>query len=109
VGEGEKVGGAPGSVKNDDGDGRIGGHVLYRQRPRIHKIFKRGFLWIFSFFSTLLHLPPLRFHCIEPWTVATTASAVRRSNHSARSRPLSQGLSHNKTLQGENIKQFHIL
>jgi hypothetical protein len=39
VGEGEKVGGAAGSVKNDDRDGRIGGHVLCRKRPRIHKIF----------------------------------------------------------------------
>ena len=41
VGEGEKVGGAPGSVKNDDRDRGIGGHVLCRTRPRIHKIFKR--------------------------------------------------------------------
>jgi hypothetical protein len=37
---------------------------------------------------------PLRFHCvvgcgIEPGTVATTALAVRRSNHSARSHPYS--------------------
>ncbi len=47
--------------------------------------------------STLLHLPPLRFHfhcvggChgIEPRTVATSALAVRHSNHSARSHPLS--------------------
>ncbi len=38
VGEGEEVGGAPGSVKNDDRDGRIGGNVLCRQRPRIQKI-----------------------------------------------------------------------
>ncbi len=43
--------------------------------------------WIFSFYvrnSTLLHLPPLRFHCsedagIEPRTVATLALTARRS------------------------------
>jgi hypothetical protein len=41
--------------------------------------------------STLLHLPPVRFHPvsenagIEPRTVATLA--VRRSNHSVRSHP----------------------
>ncbi len=41
-------------------------------------------------FLTLLHLPPLRFHCIGivPKTVATSALAVRRSNHSARSHPI---------------------
>jgi hypothetical protein len=44
-------------------------------------------------YSTLLHLPPHRFHCvgenagIEPRTVATTALAIRRSNNSARSHP----------------------
>jgi len=53
---------------------------------------KWGFLY-FSFYirySTLLHLPPLIFNVsedagIEPRTVATTALAIRRSNHSARS------------------------
>ncbi len=53
------------------------------------------FLDIFFFYirySTLLHLPPLRFHCvagccIEPRTVATATLAVRRSKHSARSHP----------------------
>jgi hypothetical protein len=45
------------------------------------------FLIFFVLYSTLLHLPPLRFHCadgccgIEPRTVATGALAVRRSNH----------------------------
>ncbi len=64
VGEGEEVGGAAGPVKNDDGDGGIGCHVLCRKRPRIHKIFERGIFLDFFFFSTLLHLPPLRFQCV---------------------------------------------
>jgi hypothetical protein len=43
-------------------------------------------------FSTLLHLPHIRFHCVEGcWdgnqTVATFALAVSGSNHSAKSRP----------------------
>jgi hypothetical protein len=38
---------------------------------------------LYVIFSTLLHLPPLRFHCVEPRTVATSALTVRRSNHSA--------------------------
>ncbi len=42
-------------------------------------------------YSTLLHLPPLRFHSedagIEPRTVASSALAVRRSNQSAKSHP----------------------
>jgi hypothetical protein len=59
--------------------------------------FKGGFFGFFLFYvrySTLFHLPSLRFHCvedagIEPRTVATTALTVRRSYHSARSHPLS--------------------
>jgi hypothetical protein len=53
-----------------------------------------GFFWLFfsiSLYSTLLHLPPLRFHCARGcWTartVATSALAVRRTNHTARSHP----------------------
>ncbi len=49
---------------------------------------------MYVLYSTLLHLPPLRFHCVGGcWdetlqrTVATSALAVRRSNHSARSHP----------------------
>ncbi len=44
--------------------------------------------------SRLLHLPPLRFHCvpedarIEPRTVASSAVAVRLSSHSATSHPM---------------------
>jgi len=55
-------------------------------------------LWIFSFYvrySTLLHLPPLRFHCVGGCWDRTLDSylrlrqlAVRRSNHSARYHPL---------------------
>ncbi len=46
------------------------------------------FLRYFCEFSTLLHLPPLRFHLsedagIEPRTVATFAFAVRRSKNPA--------------------------
>jgi hypothetical protein len=41
-------------------------------------------------YSTLLHLPPLRFHCVEGcWgIVAISALAVRHYNHSAKSHPL---------------------
>jgi hypothetical protein len=42
---------------------------------------------LFSVFSTLLHLPPRAR--IEPGTVATLALTDIRSNHSARSHPLS--------------------
>ncbi len=60
-------------------------------------LLKGDFLYFFLFYvrySTLFHLPPLRFHCvedagIEPRTVAITALTVRRSNHPARSHPLS--------------------
>ncbi len=49
-------------------------------------IFLFIFFVFFVLYSTLLHLPPLRFHCvhgsgIEPRTVAIGALAVRRSNH----------------------------
>ncbi len=39
-----------------------------RARMNHFKVFLRGFFWFFSFglrYSTLLHLPPLRFHCVE--------------------------------------------
>ncbi len=51
-------------------------------------INNRGIFGIFFYvlYSTLLHLPPLRSTvstdaAIEPRTVATSALAVRRSNH----------------------------
>jgi hypothetical protein len=55
----------------------------------------RGIVWIFSFYvrySTLLHRPPLRFHCVGgcwDWTqnCGDMALTARRSNHSARSHP----------------------
>ncbi len=48
--------------------------------------FTSGFLMDFSaLYSTLLYLPPFRFHCVR--TFATTALAVRRSNHWAKSYP----------------------
>ncbi len=59
-------------------------------------IFVKGdFFYFYVRYSTLLHLPPLRFHCVEEcwdgtqdrWTLELTA---RRSNHSARSHPLSR-------------------
>ncbi len=61
--------------------------------PEYHTFFLQGDFWIFLCFIQ---------HCficrpsdstvsedagIEPWTVATSALAVRRSNHSARSHP----------------------
>jgi hypothetical protein len=42
-----------------------------------------GYFYFFVLYLTLLHLPPLRFHCADGcWdrTVATGALAVRRSN-----------------------------
>jgi hypothetical protein len=46
-------------------------------------------------YSTLLQLPPLRFHCVgnagtELKTVATLAFTARRSNHLARSHPVTR-------------------
>ncbi len=52
-----------------------------------------GIFFMYVLYSTLLHLPLLRFHAvsedvgIEPRTVATSALAVRRSKHSATSHP----------------------
>ncbi len=66
------------------------GQVVARQH------LNKGILGFFLVpYSTLLHLPPLRFHCvrdarIEPRTVArlaTLALAVRRSNYSTRFHP----------------------
>jgi hypothetical protein len=59
------------------------GYYLYKCLFFIRGIF--GFLDVL--YSTLLHLPPLTFHCvggcwIELRTVATLALAVRHSNHS---------------------------
>ncbi len=55
-------------------------------------IFFLFFLFFYVRYSTLVHLPLLRFHFVggcsdltQPRTVATTALTVRRSNHSARS------------------------
>ncbi len=52
--------------------------------------------FFYVLYSTLLHLPPLRFHCVGGcWdrtrTVATLALAVRQSNYSARSHAWSAG------------------
>jgi hypothetical protein len=60
--------------------------------------FKGRFFWIFQvLYSTLLHLSPLRVQCergcwFESRFVATLALAVRSSNHSARSQPLTDGI-----------------
>jgi len=50
------------------------------------------FFWFFVFYSTLLYQPPSdstlsEDAVMEPWTVATSAMDVRRSNRSARSHP----------------------
>jgi hypothetical protein len=60
--------------------------------PEMDKRDSFGFLKIL--YSTLLNVPPFRFHCvrgcgIKPRTIATFALAVRRSNQSARSHPYS--------------------
>ncbi len=52
---------------------------------------KKGIFWIFVFYvrySTLLHLPPLRFHFVGwCWVLRLLALAGRRSSHSARPHP----------------------
>jgi hypothetical protein len=67
--------------------------VMVNKGNSLIMVFKGGLFLDFFFHvrsSTSLHLPPLRFHFvsedagIEPRTVATTALAVRRPNHSAR-------------------------
>ncbi len=50
------------------------------------------FIYFYVLYSTLLHLPPLRFHCVggcydRTQDCATSALAARRSNHLARSHP----------------------
>ncbi len=68
--------------------------------PPANFIRKDGYFGFFYVrYSTLLHLPPLRFHCVGGcWdrtrTVATTALAVGRSNHSAKSHPPRRDLIH---------------
>ncbi len=68
-----------------------------RENSRLSR--QEYFLLVLSaLYSRLIHLPPLRFHCVEgcwdsrmePRTVPTSALAVRRSNHSARSHPFFQ-------------------
>ncbi len=78
----------------------IGNFSLFNFPPRIRGQTNQETIWykvnltggFFGFFSMyciqhcLLHLPPLRFHCvggcgIEPRAVAISALAVRRSNH----------------------------
>ncbi len=59
------------------------GYYLYKCLFFIRGIF--GFFF-YVLYSTLLYLPPLRFHCvggcwIDPGTVATSPLAVKRSNH----------------------------
>jgi hypothetical protein len=57
----------------------------------IKYVFKGGFfgLLLSVHCSTLLHLPPLRFHSAgDYWSVATLPLTARRSNQSARSHPL---------------------
>ena len=51
------------------------------------QFFSGDFVYFSVLYSILLHLPPHRFHCVGPRTVATTALAVRRSIRSARSHP----------------------
>jgi hypothetical protein len=69
--------------------------MLEEARPMLEKLgmtsgYKHSTGGCFEFFyelsSTLLHLPPLRFHCVGGcWdrnrTVANLALVVRRSNH----------------------------
>ncbi len=76
-------------------------------------MLNQGFFRFFHVrYSTLLHLPPLRSTVseeagIEPRTVATTALAVRRSNHSARSHPHS-AISHPHSARSHPLSdRFH--
>ncbi len=62
-----------------------------KRREKVFLFFlNRGIFWIFFcvLYSTLLHMPPHRFHCVGLRIVPTSALAVRRSNHSNRSHPL---------------------
>ncbi len=70
--------------------------MLYQELARQLKI-NRGIVldfFMYVLYSTLLYLPPLRYHCvsedtgIEPRTVAISALAVRRSSYSATSHPV---------------------
>ncbi len=61
-------------------------------------IFFKGGLF-FVLYSTLFHLPLLRFHCVGGcWDrrtkFATSALTVRRSNHSAKSHPQAKSHPH---------------
>ncbi len=79
-------------ARNKIGLGRLGIRILLFRSFRLPYKF-RLIKWLANFtyllYSTLLHLPPHRFHSavptdagIEPRTVATVgAFAVRRSNH----------------------------
>jgi hypothetical protein len=72
-------------------------HCSQPRRINKYNIFKQGdflrFFFLCTVYSILLHLPPDSFVSedagIEPRTVATSALAARRSNHSARSHPQS--------------------
>jgi len=73
--------------------------LSFNNKKKEKTVIKGGFSWIFSFYvrySTLCFIcRPSDFTVsedagIEPRTVPTTAVAVRRSNHSARSHPQSR-------------------
>ncbi len=56
-------------------------------------VYRDNLFLLFVYVIILLHLPPLRFHCvggdagIEPRTVVTLTLTARRCSHSARSHP----------------------
>ncbi len=59
--------------------------------------FKKHF---FALYSTLLHLPFLRFHCVRGCWDQTAALAVRSSNHSARSPPQNLRIAYQENDEG---------
>jgi hypothetical protein len=76
--------------------------------------FKGGFFWMFSaLYSTLLHLPPLRFHCVVGCYDRTQGRCdfgigFRRSNYLARSHPQTLLLTLNVKLTLKNKTFPHI-
>jgi hypothetical protein len=68
-------------------------HSLWHEVLNVAYFYRHIGLIFYVLYSTLIHMPPFRLHCvrdapvhgIEPRTVATLALVFRRSNHWARS------------------------
>jgi hypothetical protein len=70
------------------GEWEVGANV--KPAKSISEETSRGFsffIFMYVLFSTVLHLLPLRFHCVGGSWDRILALAVRFSNHTARSHP----------------------